>query len=284
MAVTPMQMAVAYATFANGGHRIVPHVVTEVHDINGNLMLETSSPTVCDTCATELEPIDPATLPTRRRTGSAAEEPATLAELLAEMDTEEPGETTPVSTRAMAEGAPMGRAGPVAGPGNVPAQRVIDARIAYIMNSMLQDVVRRGTGLRARTLERTDIAGKTGTTNEAADTWFNGYNRDVVTTVWVGFPNHQPLGAREYGSNTPLPIWIDYMRAALAGHPQKTAPQPAGVVSMKIDPVSGQIASATNPDAIFEYFLSEYAPKASDPANLQRGKTDEPELKPVEIF
>ena len=118
---------------------------------------------------------------------------------------------------------------------------------------MLRDVIRRGTGIRARrALGRSDIAGKTGTTNDAADTWFNGYHPDVATTVWVGFPNHQPLGAVEYGSNRPLPIWIDYMREALKGVPESFPDQPPGVVTRKIDPTTGTLANAGNPDAIFE--------------------------------
>ena len=161
---------------------------------------------------------------------------------------------------------------------------MVDERIAYIMTSMLQDVIRRGTGVRARRLERSDLAGKTGTTNEAADTWFSGYNPELVTTVWVGFPNHQPLGSREYGSNTPLPIWIDFMETALEGREQKTLTQPSGVVSLRIDPASGLRASAGNPDALYEYFLTEHAPQQSQSGKLDRGTDEDDEVKPVEIF
>jgi penicillin-binding protein 1A len=147
---------------------------------------------------------------------------------------------------------------------------------------MLQDVIRRGTGRRARTLERGDIAGKTGTTNEAADTWFNGYNSDVATTVWVGFPNHQPLGKREYGSNTPLPIWIDFMTRALAGRPEKVASQPAGVVTMKIDRKTGALATSQQTDAIFELFLTEHRPRAVAETSISDPEADD--LKAVDIF
>ena len=165
----------------------------------------------------------------------------------------------------------------------LPATRVIDERNAYIMHTMLQDVIRKGTGRRARSLERRDIAGKTGTTNDAADTWFNGYNPEVVTTVWVGFPNHRPLGSREYGSNTPLPIWIEYMQTALSDKPQRFPDQPAGVVTMKIDPISGELAATRQNDAIFEFFLAEYAPRQKAPDRL--GDTPgEAEIKPVDIF
>ena len=174
MAVTPMEMAAAYAVFANGGYGVTPYIVGRVLDINGNTVFEASHPQVCRACDEA-----PAELP--------EQEPANLEDLFAEQG------KTPVE----------------------PAVRVVDERNAFIMHSMLGDVIRRGTGRRALALERDDLAGKTGTTNDAADTWFNGYNPDVVTTVWVGFPDHSPLGEREYGSSTPLPIWIDYMDVAL---------------------------------------------------------------------
>jgi penicillin-binding protein 1A len=166
----------------------------------------------------------------------------------------------------------------------IAAERVIDERNAYIMNTMLQDVIRFGTGRRARVLERGDLAGKTGTTNEAADTWFNGYNPDVVTTVWVGFPDHQPLGAREYGGNTPLPIWIEFMARALAGKPEKVASLPPGVVTMKIDRESGELATPQQADAIFELFLAEHPPVHRTDAAATGPGSDTEEYKPVDIF
>jgi penicillin-binding protein 1A len=254
--------------------------------MDGRHIFRERHPVVCRQCQTRLAPIDVTAL---HATEGAAEaraqrsEPENLEQLLAAQD---PG--GPVDGP---EGAPQpGLAGPgLARPGraldmsSVPAQRVLDERIAYVMNSMLGDVIRRGTGTRARALERGDLAGKTGTTDEAADTWFNGYNPDLVTTVWVGFPDHTPLGAREYGGNTPLPIWIDYMRVALNGTPERHPPQPAGLVSMKIDPRTGDPAPGSDPDAIFEYFLSESAPKASTDDRFDPGQTEE-DIKPVEIF
>lgn len=166
----------------------------------------------------------------------------------------------------------------------VPAVRVLDERNAFIMHSMLQDVIRRGTGRKARSLERGDLAGKTGTTDEAADTWFNGYNPEVVTTVWVGFPDHGPLGEREYGSSTPLPIWIDYMGVALGDREESHPAQPPGVLTMKIDPETGELAATDQDDAIFEHFLEEHAPRSGtrDRADTQTG--GEPDIKPEDIF
>ncbi len=143
------------------------------------------------------------------------------------------------------------------------AQRVLDKDNAWLIHTMLQDVIRRGTGSKARALERSDIAGKTGTTNEAADTWFNGYNPNLATSVWVGFSDYRPLGPREYGSTTPLPIWIDYMREALRDSPIISLEQPETVVSLKIDPETGLAARPGQPNALFEYFLEDFQPERS---------------------
>ena len=166
-----------------------------------------------------------------------------------------------------------------------PAPRAIDARNAFVMAHMLRDVVQRGTGRRARVLERRDLAGKTGTTNEAADTWFNGFSTDVAATVWMGFPNHSPLGDREYGSNNPLPVWIEFMRAALQGQPESRLIQPPGVLSMKIDPATGALADSGQTDAIYEYFLAEYAPGAGAGAADEAVRSEEGRIvTPEELF
>lgn len=112
------------------------------------------------------------------------------------------------------------------------AERAITPENAYLMNSVLQDVIRQGTGHRATVLNRSDIAGKTGTTNDQMDGWFAGYNGDIVTTVWVGFDQRKSLN--EYGADAALPIWIDYMRVALANKPEHTLSQPPDVVKMRI--------------------------------------------------
>ena len=146
-------------------------------------------------------------------------------------------------------------------PAPEPAPRAISERNAFIMDSMLRDVIRRGTGRRARALDRTDIAGKTGTTDLARDTWFNGYHPNLVATAWVGFSDPRPAGVREYGSSTALPIWIDYMREALADEPEVTRPIPEGVVSVKVGPGSGQTSAAGNSKATFEYFFADKVPR-----------------------
>lgn len=165
-----------------------------------------------------------------------------------------------------------------------PTPRAISERNAFIMDSMLRDVIRRGTGRRARALGRTDIAGKTGTTDLARDTWFNGYHPNLVATTWVGFSDQRPAGVREYGSSTALPIWIDYMREALADEPEVTRPIPDGVVSVKVGPDSGQPPAPGGPNATFEYFFADQVPpqerRAGTPTVRKRPRV----VRPEELF
>ena len=139
------------------------------------------------------------------------------------------------------------------------ADRVMDPRVAYIISTFLNDAIQRGTGRRARALERRDIAGKTGTTNGPRDAWFSGFNRDLITTTWVGFDDYSPLGRREFGGTAALPIWIDYMREALP--PQGPAlPMPPGIVRLRIDGESGLRVRGQPEGSLMEYFLEESLP------------------------
>jgi penicillin-binding protein 1A len=140
------------------------------------------------------------------------------------------------------------------------APRVISEANAWIMTDLMREVIRSGTGQRARALGRGDIAGKTGTTNDNRDTWFSGFNADLVATAWVGFDQQRPLGPDEEGSHTALPMWIYFMREALAGRPGHRLPMPDGVVTARISPETGELASGNDPAAIFEYFLAEHLP------------------------
>src|SRR3990167_5031666 len=140
------------------------------------------------------------------------------------------------------------------------AERIIDERTAYIMTSMLQDVIKRGTGRRAMALGRDDLAGKTGTTNESKDSWFSGYNADYITTVWAGFDQPESLGRNEYGGTVALPIWMSYMAAALKDKPSHLLAEPEGLLTLRIDPHSGRAATPDTPEAYFELFKSEDSP------------------------
>jgi penicillin-binding protein 1A len=145
------------------------------------------------------------------------------------------------------------------------ARRLADERAVYILHSMLRDVIERGTGRRALALDRKDVSGKTGTTNEQRDTWFSGFNHKIATTVWVGFDQPAPLGRGEYGASTALPIWIDYMEVALKGEPPAFMPRPNGIVNVRIDPETGKRARPGQEGAIFEIFREEEAPPPLDP-------------------
>ncbi len=137
------------------------------------------------------------------------------------------------------------------------APQTISSEIAFLITSALQDVINRGTGYGASILGRKDIGGKTGTTNEQVDTWFIGYNSDIVATTWVGFD--QPQSIHEYGSKAALPMWVQFMRTALAGKPEHTLPQPSEIVTAKVDPETGLIDNTDH--GIVEYFRQTNLPK-----------------------
>jgi len=128
------------------------------------------------------------------------------------------------------------------------------------MNSLLRDVVQRGTAVRAKKLGRKDLAGKTGTTNEQRDAWFNGYTRTIAATAWLGFDNSKPLGRWETGSKAALPMWIYFMRQALKDIPEFPLTPPEGIVEANIDAATGLLANPGDENTIHEYFRSELVP------------------------
>ena len=163
------------------------------------------------------------------------------------------------------------------------AERAITPQNAYLVRSMMMDVVRRGTGVRAMELGRNDLAGKTGTTNEQRDAWFSGYNDRLVTTVWVGFDNFDPLGRHEQGGRAALPVWIDYMRTALEGTPDTPPVTPEDLARARIDPETGMIVSPGTQGAIMEVFQAGRLPPVQE---ISPGaEQDEPvEEDPYEIY
>jgi penicillin-binding protein 1A len=227
-AMSPLEVATGYAMLANGGYRVEPYLIDRVENIAGEVVYEAAPLTVCRDCDDKASSDEPMEL--------------SMEEILAaeaERETRDPA-----------------------------APRVMEERANFIINSILQDVITRGTGRRALALERNDLAGKTGTTNGPMDAWFSGYNRDVVTTTWVGFDNYTPLGRREFGGTAALPIWIDYMREALVDSPQQERPIPPGVVNVRIDPDTGMLAGSRQNNAIFEYFREEHVPRRDPDGEL----------------
>lgn len=222
--LTPMEIATGWSVFANGGYKVTPYIIDKIESRNGETLFTANPPSV------------PAG--GTASSGIAAPEPQGFT--VNSVPGETPGQTA-VQAPAVAE-------------------RIIDGRTTYILNSMLEDVIKLGTGRRALALGRSDLAGKTGTTNESKDAWFSGYNADYVTTVWTGFDQPESLGRREYGGTVALPIWMNYMGAALKDKPAHTQAEPEGILSLRVDPVSGRAAAPGTPNAYFELFKSEDTP------------------------
>ncbi len=149
------------------------------------------------------------------------------------------------------------------------APRAVDERNIYLLTSMMRDVVKRGTARKALVLKRGDLAGKTGTTNDQRDAWFNGFNQDIAATAWVGFDKIRSLGNRETGGKAALPIWIDFMRYALNGKPETPLKQPSGIVTVRIDKKTGLQTNASNPNAMFEIFRTENVPQMDQSNDLK---------------
>ena len=146
---------------------------------------------------------------------------------------------------------------------------------------MMRDVIKRGTGRRARDLGRGDIAGKTGTSNERRDTWFSGFNASLVATAWVGFDQERPLGESEEGARTALPIWIQFMREALKGVPEQHRPMPEGIVTLRISPETGTLVSAENPDGVPEIFMANHLPSNESSGSLTQGPESQQSSEPI---
>jgi penicillin-binding protein 1A len=163
------------------------------------------------------------------------------------------------------------------------APQVVDPRTTYQLTSMLKDVITRGTATRARALQRSDLAGKTGTTNDQKDAWFAGYNGDFVATVWVGFDQPATLGRREFGGTAALPIWMSFMAEALEGLPEHSQPMPEGLMNVRIDPVTGRVARPGSSGGFFEIFKEEEAPPTHDELDASEFGGDGG-FTPLELF
>ena len=149
------------------------------------------------------------------------------------------------------------------------------------MADMMADVIKRGTGRRALSLNRSDIAGKTGTTNEAKDTWFNGFTRNLVATVWVGFDQERPLGEAEEGARTALPIWIQFMGEALKGVPEQPRPMPDGLVTLRISAATGTLVSAENAEGVPEMFMVDHLPATDAAGSMAQGPEGQASSEPI---
>ncbi|HSS62971.1 MAG TPA: PBP1A family penicillin-binding protein, partial [Gammaproteobacteria bacterium] len=239
----PLSMARGYAVFANGGYLIEPEFIREIRDAEGRSIYRTEPLILCDDCEDEGEALLTAAPQQEERT---APELRPLEVNFGEEQQSGSGESLAARIARKTE-----REG-----GSPYAPRAVSEQNAYLVRSMMMDVIRRGTGKRAMELGRSDLAGKTGTTNEQRDAWFSGYNDALVTTVWVGFDNHAELGRNDVGGRAALPIWIEYMAFALDGVEDRPPEMPDGLAQARIDPETGLLATLDNDDAILEVFES----------------------------
>jgi len=262
-AVPPMTIARGYTAFANGGYKVSPYLIDRIEDVNGNIIHQALPDTVCRDC--DKNQLDDTTLTAEQsisETGYAelATEELDLEDLNSELTLKAPEDN--LNTQSLEDEISETEDDIIAPTLEYPAaERIMDERVAYIMDSILKDVIKKGTGRKARSLNRNDIAGKTGTTNEARDAWFSGYQPSIVATAWVGFDNNTPLGRKEYGGSAALPIWIEFMKTALNNVPEMLPPLPDNLVMVRIDPDNGERVGPERTDAPFEYFRNEYLPK-----------------------
>jgi penicillin-binding protein 1A len=246
MEATPLDVAAGYAVFANGGYRVQPYFIERIEDGAGQVVWHAAPRRACPQC----------------EQSAAAGVPG-----------EQGAQAVRVADTTRGEPAPL--------PPAEAAPRVITAQNAYVMDDMMADVIKRGTGRRALSLGRSDIAGKTGTTNEAKDTWFNGFTPNLVATVWVGFDQERPLGEAEEGARTALPIWINFMGEALKGVTEEHRAMPDGIVTLRISPETGTLVSAENPNGVPEIFMADHLPSAEDAAAVAQGQQAQASGEPI---
>lgn len=298
----PLDMVQAYATFANGGYAVKPYVIDTITDATGKVIYRAEPLVVCERCERKLEiPTRPYAEPLRDPQRARA----IVASVKNRLQSVEDVERMKVDPAAAAERElmleqmadvaetykPDAKAAPELYTDVKLAPRIISKQNAFLIQDMMRDVIFRGTGVRAnRELRRRDLSGKTGTSNDRRDAWFAGFNRDMAAIVWVGHDDDRPLGPREEGSRTALPIWIDYAREALRGRPEARMPVPEGIVTARINKRTGCAAdSTTHPeDVMFESFRIGNVPRCEridrvvDPFNMDNNFMSQGMLPPEE--
>jgi len=253
---TPLEVVSAFSVFANGGYRVEPYLIARVEDATGNVLEQANPTIVCPECPeTESPYTDPVDMMNAEAPAGDKRKP--IADPV-QADTSlmaTPVETDPVIQESLAiepeEIKPRY------------APRVISSENAFIMTSIMRDVVKFGTGRRALALKRNDLAGKTGTTNEFRDAWFSGFNGNIVTTAWVGFDQPEPLGRHESGAKAALPMWVDFMRVALKGMDETALEQPERVVTVMVDAETGDYVGPVPDEDTVEATTEEEAEEES---------------------
>ncbi|MBQ0761649.1 penicillin-binding protein 1A [Marinobacter psychrophilus] len=250
--LSPMELARGMAVIANGGYDVEPFLIRRIEDARGTAVYQAPDVILCDS-----------------NCGNAVE-----IEEIGLQDTDNSGDVNDDFIVTELSDEPLERIV------QAPARRMprlADERSVYILHSMMRDVIKLGTGRRASALNRDDLAGKTGTTNEQIDTWFAGFNYKQAVIAWVGFDQPAPLGRNEFGASTALPIWIDYMKVALDQTPSAQMPRPNGIVNVRINADTGRRARPGE-EGVFELFREEDEPEvisAEERGGLGTGDTDD---------
>jgi penicillin-binding protein 1A len=244
--LTPLELVTGFATFANGGFLIEPYLIERIENAEGEVIYQANPKLACDPCTAPSEP-DENTQEINGYTDEYVKEPLV--------------DEQPISEALIS------------------APRAISAQNAFLITQALNSAIWgadwsvdngwQGTGWRARTLQRRDIGGKTGTTNEAKDAWFSGFTRRLVTTSWIGFDDpsrnlgksvynnnlgRNQITGKEFGAKSAQPAWISFMKVALTDIATETFDPPAEIVSVRIDKATGKLTTKTNKSSLFEYF------------------------------
>ena len=234
---TPLELARGYATIANGGFLIDPYFIREIRDAAGQTVFKASPKVACPSCGL---PAPAAPAPDDAAPGAAVASAPAAAQ-----------QTTATGS----------------------APRVVDPQVIWLITDMMHDVTVRGTAAAVNALGRNDLAGKTGTTNDETDAWFNGFQKDLVAVTWVGFDQPTPMGRGEVGGRAALPIWMDYMRSALKDLPQARLPRPGGLVDVRINSLTGRLAGPGDATAIFETVQADHVPSADTAQEAPKEKS-----------
>jgi penicillin-binding protein 1A len=254
--LTPLEVATGFATFANGGFLIKPYLIERIEDSFGKVLFQANPAIACDNCDESIDKF------------SESSNAPLNSEDIFNFNTSDSFDDLALAT------PPINK-----------APRIISAQNAFLITEALNSAIWgadwnikpfwQGTGFRARVLKRRDIAGKTGTTNEAKDAWFSGYSRRIVTTSWIGFDNpSRNLGqssynsnldkdqttGKEFGAKSAQPTWINFMKVALTEFPVEPFEQPEALLSVRIDKASGKLTTKTDKSSRFEYFELGTAP------------------------
>ena len=270
--VPPIDVATAYASFANQGYQVKPYFIERIEDSFGKVLYQAQPTTVCPNCD-YVKPKDTVNLDESDAVDVTLINSGAIVALNQALDQEDAQQTSPPEPMRPITHLPI-------------APRIMDERVNYIMHTILQDVVKKGTARKAKKLNRSDLAGKTGTTNDQKDAWFSGYVDGLVATAWVGFDQPATLGKNEFGSTAALPIWLDFMEIALKDMPQTQRQQPDQMVTIKIDEATGQLARPGDAAAIEEIFRAERTPiqMALPKHNGSRNGPNNQEAAPEQVF